>query len=130
MLHWLVTQNTRRTLIKNFKAKVCVCHMYSMLVLHKCSPIWHGKIWQWSHNKLNTKLSSFERKCYIPRTCTSPSKQLKAPCQTVFNGLFFENIPRELGCVNNLEVVLFLKDSFLKKIVVMFKGKHQNFMDQ
>ena len=34
------------------------------------------------------------------------------------NGLFLENKPAELGCLNNLEVVLIAKRHLFKKIVI------------
>ena len=49
------------------------------------------------------------------RTCNSAAKKHKVPCQDVVNGLFSENIAEELGCLNNLEIVLIAKRLNLKK---------------
>ena len=35
-------------------------------------------------SKLNMKVSSFDGKCYICRTCNSSAKKLKVPCQWSF----------------------------------------------
>ena len=52
------------------------------------------------------------------------------PGQAVVNGLVVEKIPKELDCLNTLELVLTSKVLFLKKLLLCLKGKHQKCMVQ
>ena len=69
----------------------------------------------------NSKLSSFDGKSRICRTCNSPAEKLKFPFQSGVNGLFLENIPQELHCLNNLEVISVAKRLLFEKPFIMPK---------
>ena len=45
------------------------------------------------------------------------------PVQAVANGLIIEKIPKELNCLNTLELVLIGKRFLFIKIVIMSKGQ-------
>ena len=60
-------------------------------------------------NKLNTNVTSFDGNYYICKTCDTHARKLKVPGQAVFNGLIIEKIPKELDCLNTLELVLISK---------------------
>ena len=48
---------------------------------------------------------------------------LKVLGQAVFNGLMIEEIPKQLDCLNTLELVLISKRLPLKNIVIMPEGQ-------
>ena len=74
-------------------------------------------------NRLNTNVTSFDGNNYICKTCVSHTRKLKVPGQAVANGLVIEKIPKELDCLNTLELVLTSKSLFFEKIVIMSKGQ-------
>ena len=69
----------------------------------------------------NSKLSSFDSKSRICRTCNFPAEKLKFPFQTGVNGLFLENILQELHYLNNLEVIFVAKRLLFEKTFIMPK---------
>ena len=74
-------------------------------------------------NKLNTNVTSFDGNYYICKTCDTHTRKLKVPGQAVANGLIIEKIPKELDCLNTLELVLISKRLAFKKLVIMPKGQ-------
>ena len=60
-------------------------------------------------NKVNTNVTGFDENCYICKTCDTHTRKLKVPGQAVVNGLIIEKIPKELDCLNTLELVLISK---------------------
>ena len=46
------------------------------------------------------------------------------------NGLIIEKIPKELDCLNTLELVLISKRPIIKRLLLCLKGKHQKCMVQ
>ena len=57
-------------------------------------------------NKLNTNVTSFDKNYYICKTYDTHTRMLKVLGQAVFNGLIIEEIPKQLDCLNTLELVL------------------------
>lgn len=113
--------------IKNFKAKVkqgpfCVCVIcnrclyYTNVLLFDIAKYNNEFI-----SKLNIKLSRFDSKSYICWTSYSYAKKLKVPFQAIANDVFLENIPEELGFLNDLLVVLIAKRLLFKKSFIMPK---------
>ena len=43
--------------------------------------------------------------------------------QAVYNKLFVDDIPEEISCLNQLELFLICKESFIQKILIMPKGQ-------
>ena len=74
-------------------------------------------------NKLNTNVTNFDGNYYICKTCDTHTRKLRVPGQAVVNGLIIEKIPKELDCLNTLELVLISKRLLFKKIVIMPKGQ-------
>ena len=60
-------------------------------------------------NKLKTNVTSFDGNFYIFKTCDIHTRKLEVPSQAVVNGLIIEKIPKELDCLNTLELVLISK---------------------
>ena len=77
-------------------------------------------------NKLNTNVTSFDWNYYICKTCDTHTRKLKVPGQAVANGLIIEKIPKELDCLNTLELVLISKRLLFLKNVIMPQGKTLN----
>ena len=73
-------------------------------------------------NKLNTNVTSFDGNYYICKTCDTHTRKLKVPGQAVVNRLIIDIIPKELDCLNTLELVLISKRLLFKKVVIMLKG--------
>ena len=71
-------------------------------------------------NKVNTNVS-FDGNHYICKTYDTHTRKLKVPGQAVVNGLIIEKIPKELDCLNTLELVLMSKRLLFKKIVIIPK---------
>ena len=56
-------------------------------------------------NKLNTNVTSFNGNYYICKTYDTHTRKPKVPGQAVVNGLIIEKIPKELDCLNTLELL-------------------------
>ena len=73
--------------------------------------------------EINTNIVSFDGKKYICQTCLGKVRKNKIPCQAVCNKLEFVCIPKELSCLNKLELALIAKRLLFKKIVIMRSGQ-------
>ena len=90
-----LTGNTEYTFwIKNFKAKVRQGPFYVCVICNRC--LYYTNVLLYDipkydnefMSKLNNKLTGFDGKSYISKTCNSSTKKLKVPCQAVVNSLF------------------------------------------
>ena len=133
-------QTTRQTAYllcaKKFHEKVKMGPFYVCVICNRC--LYFSNVIKFDlekydgefANKLNTNVTSFDGNNYICKTCDSHTRKLKVPGQAFVNGLVVEKIPKELDCLNTLELVLTSKVLFLKKLLLCLKGKHQKCMVQ
>ena len=63
----------------------------------------------------NINVRSFDNNFYICKTRHIKMKKFQVPCQTVYNKLFVDNIPKEISYLNQLELFLICKRFLFKK---------------
>ena len=133
-------QTTRQTeyllCVKKFHEKVKMGPFYVCVICNGClyfSNVIKFDLEKYDRefvNTLNINATSFDGNYYICQTCDTHTRKLKVPGQTVANGLIIEKIPKELDCLNTLELVLISKKFLFKKLLLCLKGKNQKCMVQ
>ena len=133
-------QTTRQTeyllCVKKFHEKVKMGPFYVCVICNRClyfSNVIKFDLEKYDRefvNKLNTNVTSFDGNYYICKTCDTHTRKLKVTGQAVVNGLITEKIPKELDCLNTLELVLISKRFLFKKLLLCLKGKNQKCMVQ
>ena len=126
-------QTTRQTeyllCVKKFHEKVKMGPFYVCVICNRC--LYFSNVIKFDSekydkecvNKLNTNVTSFDKNYYICKTYDTHTRMLKVLGQAVFNGLMIEEIPKQLDCLNTLELVLISKRLPLKNIVIMPEGQ-------
>ena len=118
-------QTTRQTeyllCVKKFHEKVKMGPFYVCVICNRClyfSNVIKFDLEKYDRefvNKLKTNVTSFDGNFYIFKTCDIHTRKLEVPSQAVVNGLIIEKIPKELDCLNTLELVLISKRLLYKK---------------